>query len=176
MGIAVGSGAKMRARRPRSKMARRVHIPEVSQQSPHPNPLPSEQERGPEVVPRKPLSAGPKPFAWSRPESARAEALGRSARCIFMLAWCPPANMQPSSKTAPAEPSPRELRSSVPSPIPSAEYGRGDRRCYSENGPLSAGAGVPPRRSAERSTRRRARCDTGPSRTDPAFSCLRGVR
>jgi len=40
-----------------------------------------------------------------------------------------------------------------------------------ENSPLSAGAGVPPRPSAERSTRRRARWDTGPSRTGPAFSC-----
>jgi len=53
---------------------------------------------------------------------------------------------------------------------------------YFENSPLSAGAGVPPRLSAERSTQGRARvagavgADTGPSRTGPTCSFVRGVR
>jgi len=57
-----------------------------------------------------------------------------------------------------------------------------EHEAYFENSPLYAGAGVPPSPSAKRSTQRRARApdcvgaDTGPSRTGPAFSCLRGVR
>jgi len=98
----------------------------ITQQSPHPansevrSPLPSEQERGPEVRSRKPSSAGPKPFAWSQPESAQAEALGRSARPIFMLAWCArtraSADMASTSRLIRQSPHPR-AREPVPSPI-----------------------------------------------------------
>jgi len=46
----------------------------------------TEWERGPEVLPRKPSSAGPKPFG--RPKALRpvsTVALGRSSRRIFIL-------------------------------------------------------------------------------------------